>query len=126
MDGWRWERLHTTRPVHPLVAGFPDLAARLNPPAVAVGGDGETVNAAGFVPGAGYHVALTSVARYVFDLADWESSGWVVPHGASGHAGTPHWADQLSAWADCRLVPMRYDWSRIAKEAESVQTLTPS
>ena len=54
MDAWRWERLHTTRPVHPLVAGFPKLAATLNPPAVAVGGDGETVNAAGFVPGAGY------------------------------------------------------------------------
>jgi penicillin amidase len=126
MDAWRWERLHTTRPVHPLVAGFPKLAATLNPPAVAVGGDGETVNAGGFVPGAGYHVALTSVARYVFDLADWESSGWVVPHGASGHPGSPHWADQLPAWADCRLLPMRYDWSRIRKEAESTQTLTPS
>jgi penicillin amidase len=126
MDAWRWERLHTTRPVHPLVAGFPKLAATLNPPAVAVGGDGETVNAAGFVPGAGYHVALTSVARYVFDLADWESSGWVVPHGASGHPGSPHWADQLPAWADCRLLPMRYDWSRIRKEAESTQTLTPA
>ena len=116
MDGWRWERLHTTRPVHPLVAGFPKLAATLNPPAVAVGGDGETVNASGFVPGAGYHVALTSVARYVFDLADWESSGWVVPHGASGHPGSPHWADQLSAWADCRLLPMRYDWSRMPRK----------
>ncbi len=126
MDAWRWERLHRTRPVHPLVAGFPNLAAMLNPPAVAVGGDGETVNAGGFVPGAGYHVALTSVARYVFDLADWESSGWVVPHGASGHPGSPHWADQLPTWADCRLLPMRYDWSRIAKEAESAQTLTPS
>src|SRR5262249_10512999 len=95
MDGWRWERLHATRPVHPLVAGFPHLASALNPPAVAVGGDGETVNAAGFVPGAGYHVALTSVARYAFDLADWEASGWVVPHGASGHADSSHWADQL-------------------------------
>ena len=126
MDAWRWERLHTTRPVHPLVAGFPKLAGTLNPPAVAVGGDGETVNASGFVPGAGYHVALTSVARYVFDLADWESSGWVVPHGASGHPGSPHWADQLPAWADCRLLPMRYDWSRIAKEAESAQRLTPA
>ena len=70
---WRWERLHITRPAHPLVAGFPHLAKSLNPPAVAIGGDGETVNAAGFVPGAGYHVALTSVARYAFDLADWES-----------------------------------------------------
>jgi penicillin G amidase len=126
MDGWRWERLHATRPVHPLVAGFPPLAGTLNPPAVAVGGDGETVNAAGFVPGAGYHVALTSVARYAFDLADWEASGWVVPHGASGHADSPHWADQLPAWSECRLLPMRYDWSRIRKDAESLETLAPA
>ena len=126
MDGWRWERLHATRPVHPLVAGFPHLAGALNPPAIAVGGDGETVNAAGFVPGAGYHVALTSVARYAFDLADWEASGWVVPHGASGHADSPHWADQLPAWSECRLLPMRYDWSRIKKDAESLETLAPA
>ena len=33
MAGWRWERLHATRPVHPLVAGFPQLAGTLNPPA---------------------------------------------------------------------------------------------
>ena len=74
--------------------------------------------------------AITSRSRpwlaTSFDLADWESSGWVVPHGASGHPGSPHWADQLSAWADCRLLPMRYDWSRIRKEAESTQTLTPA
>ena len=118
--------MHTTRPQHPLVAGFPHLAATLNPPAVAIGGDGETVNAAGYLPGAGYHVALTSVARYAFDLADWEASGWVVPHGASGHAGHAHWADQLPAWADCRLLPMRYDWARIRADAESTQTLTPA
>lgn len=126
MDAWRWGRLHVTRPVHPLLAGFPHLGATLNPPAVSVGGDGETVNAASFVPGAGYHVALTSVARYVFDLADWESSGWAVPHGASGHPESPHRADQLSAWAECRLLPMRYDWARIRAAAESTQTLTPA
>jgi penicillin amidase len=126
MDTWKWGGLHTTRPQHPLVAGFPHLAAKLNPPAVAVGGDGETVNAAGYLPGAGYHVALTSVARYVFDLADWEASGWAVPHGASGHPGHAHWADQLAAWADCRLLPMRYDWARIRADAESTQTLTPA
>jgi penicillin amidase len=108
------------------VAGFPDLAKSLNPPAVAIGGDGETVNAAGYVPGAGYHVALTSVARYAFDLADWEQSGWVVPHGASGHADSPHWADQMEAWAECRLLPMRYEWRGIEAGAETTRRLQPA
>jgi penicillin G amidase len=125
MDAWQWRRLHVTRPQHPLMSAFPRLAATLNPPSVAVGGDGETVNAASFLPGAGYHVALTSVARYVFDLGDWEASGWVVPCGASGHPGSSHWADQLPAWTECRLLPMRYDWARIRTVAESSLTLTP-
>jgi penicillin amidase len=124
-DAWRWERLHLARSQHPLAAVFPQLAATLNPPAVPVGGDGETVNAASFVPGAGYHVAVTSVARYVFDLADWEASGWVVPDGVSGHPGHHHRVDQLPAWAACRLLPMRYDWARIRVAAESTTMLTP-
>ena len=126
MDRWQWARLHVTRQQHPLAAAFPHLAATLNPPSVAVGGDGETVNAASFVPGAGYHVAVTSVARYVFDLGDWEASGWVVPCGASGHPGHRHWADQTPAWTDCRLLPMRYDWTHIRATAESTQTLMPT
>jgi penicillin G amidase len=126
MDAWQWGRLHVTSPQHPLVAGFPHLTATLNPPSVAVGGDGETVNAASYLPGVGYHVALTSVARYVFDLGDWDASRWVVPLGASGHPGNGHWADQITAWAECRLLPMRYDWARIRAAAESSQTLLPS
>ncbi len=126
MDAWQWGRLHVTRPQHPLVAGFPHLAGTLNPPSVPVGGDGETVNATGYLPGAGYHVAMTSVARYAFDLGDWEASGWVVPLGASGHAGDRHWTDQLTAWSECRLLPMRYDWARIRAAAESSLTLIPS
>jgi penicillin amidase len=125
MAAWQWGRLHVTCPRHPLVAGFPHLAATLDPPSVAVGGDGETVNAASYVPGAGYQVALTSVARYVFDLGDWEASAWVVPCGASGHANNPHWADQLPAWSECRLLPMRYDWARIRAAAESSERLVP-
>jgi len=126
VGAWRWGRVHVTRPEHPLSAAFPDRAATLNPPAVSVGGDGDTVQASGFVSGAGFHVALTSVARYVFDLGDWEASGWAVPHGASGHPGHPHWADQRTAWAECRLLPMRYGWPRIRSGAESVVTLVPA
>ena len=68
----------------------------------------------------------TSVARYCFDLADWERSGWVVPLGASGHPGSPHYADQAGAWAEVRLLPMRYEWERITRDAESHQELRPA
>jgi penicillin amidase len=91
-----------------------------------MGGDGETVQAAEFVPAAGFQLMLTSVARYVFDLGDWERSAWIVPLGASGHPGSPHYADQSGDWAAVRLRPMRYDWTRIAADAETRQRLEPS
>ena len=37
-------------------------------------------------------------ARYVWDLADRDSSRWVVPLGASGIDGDEHFADQLPMW----------------------------
>jgi penicillin amidase len=101
-------------------------ASLLDPPSVSMGGDSDTVQAASFVAGAGYGLTSTSVARYVFDLADWERSAWVVPLGASGHPGSPHYADQVRAWSECRLVPMRYSWTRIAADAESRQVLSPA
>ena len=83
-------------------AEFPELAERLSPPPVAVGGDGDTVQAASISAGGGYTVSGTSVTRFVFDLSDWRRSAWVVPLGASGHPGSPHYADQSAAWAAVR------------------------
>ena len=90
------------------------------------GGDGDTVQAADFLPAAGFELAVTSVARYVFDLGDWERSAWIVPLGASGHPGSTHYADQAADWAAVRLRPMRYGWTRVAAEAESHQRLEPA
>ncbi|MFZ5817481.1 MAG: penicillin acylase family protein [Bacillota bacterium] len=122
---WRWDRLHQLHPVHPLAPLFPGAAALLNPPPVPLGGDADTVQAAGFVPGTGFRVSITSVARYCFDLSDWDRSGWVLPYGVSGHPGSPHYADQAEAWASHRLLPMRYSWERIEQEAAQVQRLVP-
>ncbi len=125
LAAWRWGAVHATRPRHPLSALFPAMAPLLDPPGVPAGGDGDTVQAASFMATAGYTVTATSVARYVFDLADWERSGWVVPLGVSGHPGSPHYADQAAAWAELRLYPMRYDWRRIREEAAARQVLEP-
>jgi penicillin amidase len=123
---WRWGRLHVARPRHPLSGSFPADAGLLDPPATPAGGDGDTVQAADFIPAAGFELSVTSVARYVFDLGDWERSAWIVPLGASGHPGSRHYSDQSADWAAVRLRPMRYDWTRVSAEAESRQRLEPT
>ena len=117
VDAWRWGALHVARPRHPLGVTTPDAAARLDPPAVAMAGEWDTVMCAAHPAGHGYGVSSTSVARYVFDLADWERSAWIVPLGASGDATSPHFADQQASWAQGELVPMRYSWDAIEEHA---------
>jgi len=125
-SAWRWGRIHLTQPQHPLSLVRSELARWLDPPSVPMGGDGETVQNTSFIAAAGYGITTTSVARYAFDLGDWERSGWVIPLGVSGHPGSPHYADQIPAWREGRLLPMRYDWARIQREAESHQALEPA
>ena len=74
----------------------------------------------------GYTVGNSSVARFVFDLSDWQCSAWIVPLGASGHPDSPHYADQAATWAAPQLYPMLYDWEQIRAQAERHQRLEPS
>lgn len=122
---WRWGMVHQLRPSHPLCLAQPELGRWLNPPVAEMGGDGDTVQAAWFQPATGFTVTTTSVARYLFDLADWDRSGWIVPYGVSGHPGSPHYADQAPDWRAHRLQPMPYTWARVESVAVARQTLFP-
>ncbi len=126
VETWRWGRVHATQPKHPLAAIFPDNAAVLNPSSVPAGGDGDTVQASSFVPAAGFAVTSGSVARYVFDVGNWRNSAWIVPLGASGHPGSPHYADQARDWSELRLRPMRYEQADIRAGATHHQRLEPA
>jgi len=123
--GWRWGALHRAAPVHPLSRVHPEWDGVLDPPPVEVPGEWDTVWATSHAPGLGFGVTGASVARYVFDLADWDRSAWVVPLGASGECRDPHFADQQAAWATGDLVPMRYDWVGIEAAATAAETLVP-
>ena len=123
---WRWGLVHYTRPQHPLSATFPHLATLLNPPGVAMGGDGDTPQLGSYSTSEPYVMTSMSVIRYAFDLANWDQSAWVVPLGSSGHPGSPHYADQAPIWQQVRMMPMTYSWDRLASEAESQQVLRPS
>ena len=67
-------------------------------PDAAVPGDKGCVLAAASAPGVTDRCYVGPVARYVWDLADRDSSRWVVPMGASGLEGDDHFADQLPLW----------------------------
>jgi penicillin amidase len=141
IDSWLWGRVHHTAPRHALSNTFPDLASLLDPPSFPMGGDGDTPQAGGYghgrtggphaharvrAPSNPFVMTGMSVARYVFDTGDWNSSAWIIPLGASGHPGSPHYADQAPTWAEVKLIPMLYDWSRIEATAESHQALEQS
>ncbi|MBA4179509.1 MAG: hypothetical protein C0506_02875 [Anaerolinea sp.] len=105
---WRWDARHATGSPHPLAAAFPREAEWLNPPSTAVGGDGDTLQAAGYgLSGRNdFVITLLSVYRQVVDFAAPETASYVVPGGASGNPESPHYADQLSLWQRHERVPM--------------------
>lgn len=121
---WRWGGLHVSAPTHPLSGLHPEWEGRLDPPPVEMAGEWDTVFSTSHAAGIGFGVTGASVARYVFDLADWEASRWIVPLGASGECTSPHFADQQADWAAGRLVPMRYGWEGIETAATARTTLT--
>ena len=111
-----WGELHATAQRHPL--GFPEL----DPPSVPYGGDMDTVQASPYIPTDALATVSGSVARYAFDLADWDRSGWVVPLGADGEPGAAHFSDQQESWRNGRLLPAPY--SRHAVHAAANQQVT--
>jgi penicillin amidase len=100
---WRWGDVHQAVRVHPL--GPRRLAS------LPMGGDPDTIQAAGYGwrTGTPFTVSLLSVYRQVVDLASPGTASYVIPGGASGDPASPHFADQLAAWAAHRRIPMTPD-----------------
>jgi penicillin amidase len=117
-DLWRWGDVHQAVRVHPLdgagldaggAAGAPGAGGAPDPlPRVPMGGDADTIQAAGYGwhQGSRFTVTSLSVYRQVVDLADPDSAGYVVPGGSSGDPDSPHFADQLAQWTQHQRIPM--------------------
>jgi penicillin G amidase len=118
-DGEPWGELHATRQRHPLGR------AELDPPRVPYGGDMDTVQASSYLPFEGLHTESGSVARYAFDVADWDRSGWVVPLGSAGQPGSRHFCDQQGAWRTGQLEPAPYSRRAVQAAAQEQDTLLP-
>ncbi|MGE0758907.1 MAG: penicillin acylase family protein [Pirellulaceae bacterium] len=96
MQGWQWGRLHVLAPKHFLSARG-DLGTLLDFPVAPVPGEGQTVNST--APDANYRAWLGAGFRFLADMADPAGGYWTIEAGsASGHPGSPHYADQLAPW----------------------------
>ena len=122
---WTWGAIHHTRPRHPLSGVFPECADLLDPPMVAIHGDGDTPLAGAYSMADRFAATVMSVNRYIHDPSDWRNSRWIVPLGASGHPGSRHYADQAALWADVQTIPQLWDWDDIVAAAETRQALVP-
>ncbi|MGC5333895.1 penicillin acylase family protein [Micromonospora sp. DT62] len=111
-----WGRRHVLHPVHLGVAAATDEAVRGMRERVALAGDADCVLATSSVPGVSDACWRGPVARYVWDLTDRAESRWIVPFGASGRPGDPHFDDQLPLWAGGELVPVVTDWRELTPE----------
>ncbi len=125
-DAWVWDRVHRAVPKHTLSAAHPDMAGLLDPPAIPHSGDGDTPLQGGYSPATFATVTSLSVARYSYDMANWDDSLWVVPLGSSGHPGSPHYCDQSETWRRVEMAPMRWGWDNITATAKHHQTLEPA
>ncbi|MGC5385490.1 penicillin acylase family protein [Micromonospora chalcea] len=101
-----WGSRHLLHPVHLGVAPAVTDAVTAMRERVALAGDTDCVLATSSVPGVSDACWRGPVARYVWDLTDRAASGWIVPFGASGRPGDPHFADQLTHWAAGTLIPV--------------------
>lgn len=123
--GWRWDAKHATGSRHPLSAEFP--GAGLDPPRAPLGGDGDTLQAAGYgVSGKNdFVISLTSVYRQVVDFAAVGEASYIIPGGVSGDPRSPHFADQLPLWERHERIPMGRGKDTVGNGGGTVLTLRP-
>jgi len=108
-EAWRWGRLHTFQPAHPLSAA-PRLARLFNPEALELGGDVTTVLQSAVAPQAPYAVkGWVPSYRLIVNLGESIGSQSVLPTGQSGWIGDPMNFNQQSLWYAGRLHPGLFD-----------------
>jgi penicillin amidase len=124
---WRWGDLHRLTLRHQTLgsSGIAPLERLFNRGPVGVGGGRDIVNATGWDVTSGYDVISVPSMRMVVDTYDWDASRWVNLTGASGHAFSSHYTDQVERWAQGGTVPMRWSLRAVRAAATGHLRLLP-
>lgn len=137
---WRWGALHVAAPEHQVLGGedVPGVVRTImNPDPREVPGGSSIVNANGWdassweLSDSGgplypvFRVTAVPSMRMVLDASDWDASTWVQVTGNSGHPLSPHYDDQMAAWAEGETFGWPFGVDAVEDATESTMTLRP-
>lgn len=124
---WRWGRLHTLTLENQSfgVSGIAPIEWLFNRGPYELGGGSAIVDAIAWDATEGYEVSWVPSMRMVVDLADFDRSRWVNLTGASGHAFSPHYADQTELWQAGRTLPWAFSLDAVGDAEQDTLELRP-
>ena len=126
VESWRWGDLHEAVHVHPGLGDLPALGWIMNIRQTISGGD-FTVAQSGLLGDGGDPFRANGGAgfRGVYDLADPDSSVFIVSTGQSGHPLSRHYDDLSGLWRRGEYIGMSLDPQLARAAAAGVTHLTP-
>jgi len=123
MGGWSWGRLHVM-PLRHVLSGRGELGRLLDSGGLPAKGDFTTVCNTGL--GGAFEARSGANYRLIADFSDPLPTLWAVDAASqSGHPGSPHYADQLEAWARGEYHALALDREAAAKGAVTRLVLEP-
>jgi penicillin amidase len=125
---WSWGDLHTLTVRNQTLgtSGIGPIEALFNRGPIPTAGGQSVVDATGWTPKGGYEVTWVPSMRMVLDLKNLDASTWVNLTGASGHTGSPYYADQLDAWQSGRTFPFPFSATAVRAAAQDHLVLRPA
>lgn len=127
LASWRWGDLHRARHVHPALGDMRGLSYLVNLIQPTSGGE-NTVARAGFL-GMGRNPWLNVIGpayRGVYDLADPDSSVFIISTGQSGHPLSRHYDDLAELWRRGEYIVMSLDPALARAAATGITHLEPA
>lgn len=127
VTSWRWGNMHQARHLHPGLGDLPALGWIMNITQSISGGD-FTVARSGLFGGAAdaYQAVNGAGFRGVYDLADPDSSVFIISTGQSGHPLSRHYDDLAGLWRRGEYIGMSLDPDLARAAAVGITTLTPA
>lgn len=127
LASWRWGDLHRARHVHPALGDMRGISYIVNLIQPTSGGEA-TIAQAGFL-GTGRNPWLNvtgATYRGVYDLADPDSSVFIISTGQSGHPFSRHYDDMAELWRRGEYVVMSLDPALARAAAAGITHLQPA
>ncbi|MFT4013501.1 MAG: penicillin acylase family protein [Paracoccus sp. (in: a-proteobacteria)] len=126
LASWRWGDLHQARHVHPALGDMRGLSYLVNLIQPTSGGVSTVAQAGVLGRGPNPWLNVTGAAyRGVYDLADPDSSVFIISTGQSGHPLSRHYDDLAELWRRGEYIRMSLDPDLARAAGSGVTHLTP-